>query len=303
MGCNAIRTSHNPPAPELLDACDRMGVLVLDETRMMTSSDEGLDQLRTMILRDRNHPSIILWSIGNEEPQQGTDRGAAIAKTMKRLCNELDPTRLITAAMDGGYGDGITSVLDVIGFNYRDNKIDDFHAKFPKMPIIGTETGSTVCTRGEYEQSDARHIVPAYDTVAPWWANTAEIWWPHFDAKALYRRRFHLDWLRLSRRTDALFQLAVDLVTVRRHGYLRLSQGQLLLLPRLVAARTAAAPVPALELGRQGGPDDLGVGPFQLRRGRVVRQWPVGRPQGDAEGLPCRMAGALSARQDRGLRL
>ncbi len=183
MGCNAIRTSHNPPAPELLDACDRMGVLVLDETRMMTSSDQGLDQLRTMILRDRNHPSVILWSIGNEEPQQGTERGAVIVGTMKCLCNELDPTRQITAAMDGGYGDGITSVLDVIGFNYRDNKIDDFHAKFPKIPIIGTETGSTVCTRGEYEQSDARHVVPAYDTVAPWWANTAEVWWPHFDAK------------------------------------------------------------------------------------------------------------------------
>ncbi len=183
MGCNAVRTSHNPPAPEMLDICDRLGLLVLDETRMMTSSDAGLDQLRTMILRDRNHPSIILWSIGNEEPQQGTDRGAVIARTMKSVCNDLDPTRQITAAMDGGYGDGITSVLDVVGFNYRDNKIDDFHAKFPKIPIIGTETGSTVCTRGEYEQSDAKHIVPAYDTVAPWWANTAEVWWPHFDAR------------------------------------------------------------------------------------------------------------------------
>ena len=183
MGCNAVRTSHNPPAPEMLDICDRLGMLVLDETRMMTSSDAGLDQLTTMIRRDRNHPSVILWSIGNEEPQQGTERGLKIAETMKRTCNDLDPTRLVTAAMDGGYGDGITGALDVIGFNYRDNKIDDFHAKFPTMPILGTETGSTVCTRGEYEQSDNKHIVPAYDTVAPWWANTAEIWWPHFDAK------------------------------------------------------------------------------------------------------------------------
>ncbi len=183
MGCNAIRTSHNPPAPELLDACDRMGMLVIDETRMMTSSEEGLDQLRTMIVRDRNHPSIILWSIGNEEPQQGTDRGAVIARTMKRVCRELDPTRGITAAMDNGYGEGITEVLDVIGFNYRDGKIDDFHAKFPHLPIIGTETASTVATRGEYVKDDARHILPSYDTEAPWWASTAEGWWPHFNAR------------------------------------------------------------------------------------------------------------------------
>ncbi len=183
MGCNAIRCAHNPPAPELLDACDRMGVLVIDETRMMTSSEQGLDDLATMVRRDRNHPSIILWSIGNEEPQQGTERGAHIARTMKRVVNDLDPTRGITAAMDGGYGDGITEVLDVIGFNYRDAKIDPFHDKFPKIPIIGTETASTVATRGEYVQNDAKHLLPAYDTVAPWWANTAEGWWPHFDAK------------------------------------------------------------------------------------------------------------------------
>jgi beta-galactosidase len=183
MGCNAIRTSHNPPAPELLDACDRMGVLVIDETRMMTSSERGLEDLRAMVVRDRNHPSIILWSIGNEEPQQGTARGATIARTMKRIVNELDPTRGITAAMDNGWGEGITEVVDVIGFNYRDNKIDDFHAKFPKIPIIGTETASTVATRGEYVTDDARHTLRAYDTEAPWWAATAEAWWPHFDAK------------------------------------------------------------------------------------------------------------------------
>ena len=183
MGCNAYRASHNPPTPELLDLCDEMGILVIDETRMMTSSPEGLAQLETLIRRDRNHPSVILWSIGNEEPQQGTDRGANIARTMKRLCNELDPTRLITAAMDNGYGEGITDVIDVIGFNYRDHLIDDFHAKYPDKPIIGTETASTVSTRGEYIKDDAAHIVPAYDTTAPWWASTAENWWPHFDAK------------------------------------------------------------------------------------------------------------------------
>jgi beta-galactosidase len=181
MGCNAYRTSHNAPTPELLDLCDEMGILVIDETRLMTSSPEGLAQLETLIKRDRNHPSVILWSIGNEEPQQGTERGAHIARTMKRLCNDLDPTRLITAAMDNGYGEGITEVIDVMGFNYRDHLIDDFHKKFPNMPIIGSETASTVSTRGEYIKDDAAHIVPAYDTTAPWWATTAEGWWPHFE--------------------------------------------------------------------------------------------------------------------------
>ncbi len=184
MGCNAYRTSHNPPTPELLEACDALGMLVIDETRMMTSSDEGLEQLKTLVVRDRNHPSVILWSIGNEEQsQQGTERGAHIARTMKRLINDLDPTRRITAAMDHDHGKGITEVLDVIGFNYHDKDIDGFHAKFPAIPIIGTETASTVATRGEYSRDVTAHIVPAYDTDAPYWATTAEGWWPHFDAK------------------------------------------------------------------------------------------------------------------------
>ncbi|MGD0191774.1 MAG: beta-galactosidase GalA [Rhizomicrobium sp.] len=177
MGSNAYRTAHNPPAPELLDACDRLGMLVIDETRMMSSDDEGLSQLSSMILRDRNHPSVILWSIGNEEPQQGTARGARIAATMKQLARDLDPTRPITAAMDRDWGDGITPVLDVVGFNYRTEKIDAFHAHFPRTPVLGTETGSTVCTRDEYVRDDAKGFVPAYDTDFPYWASTAEAWW------------------------------------------------------------------------------------------------------------------------------
>jgi beta-galactosidase len=179
MGCNAYRASHNPPTPELLDACDRLGILVIDETRRMSSDETSLEELEILVRRDRNHPSIILWSIGNEEPQQGTARGAKVARTMKRLVNRLDPTRLVTAAMDSGFGDGITEALDVIGFNYRHEKMDDFHARFPKMPIIGTESASTVATRGEYVRDDAKSYVPAYDTEHPWWATTAEKWWSH----------------------------------------------------------------------------------------------------------------------------
>ena len=100
MGSNAYRTSHNPPAPELLDACDKLGMIVIDETRMASSSEEGLSQLERMITRDRNHPCVIAWSLSNEEPIQGNDTGARIVGTMKRLANRLDPTRPIVAAMD-----------------------------------------------------------------------------------------------------------------------------------------------------------------------------------------------------------
>jgi beta-galactosidase len=178
FGCNAYRTSHNPPTPELLDACDRLGMLVIDETRRMSSDEESLADLEAMIRRDRNHPSIILWSIGNEEPQQPTERGARIARVMKRRCNELDPTRLITAAVDNpdAWGKGIGPVLDVIGANYRTPKIPGFLASSPKSIVIGTETGSTVSTRGVYVRDKASGYCVAYDTEAPWWASTAEAW-------------------------------------------------------------------------------------------------------------------------------
>lgn len=178
MGCNAYRASHNPPTPELLDACDRLGLLVIDETRRMSSDTAAMAELETLVRRDRNRPSVIAWSIGNEEQAiQGTPRGARIGATMKRLVNRLDPTRPTTAALDQGFGDGVSRVVDILGFNYRTPQMEPYHARFPDQPILGSETGSTVSTRGEYFRDDARHIVPAYDTDHPWWASTAEAWW------------------------------------------------------------------------------------------------------------------------------
>ncbi|ADG11711.1 DUF4982 domain-containing protein [Caulobacter segnis] len=179
MGSNAYRAAHNPPTPELLEACDRLGILVIDETRRMSSDPTSMDELERLVRRDRNHPSVILWSIGNEEPQQATARGVKVATTMKRLVNRLDPTRLVTAAMDNGFGEGISAVIDVQGFNYRHEKMDDFHARFPNVPIIGSESASVVTTRGEYVRDEAKSYVPAYDTDHPWWATTAEKWWSH----------------------------------------------------------------------------------------------------------------------------
>jgi beta-galactosidase len=191
MGSNAYRTSHNPPTPELLDACDRLGMIVLDETRMMDSNDEALSQLERLVRRDRNHPSVFCWSIGNEEPEQGTERGARVAETMKRVVHELDPTRLTTEAMNNAWGRGLSAVVDVQGFNYRGGAaapdfakaLDEYHRAHPTQPSMGTEVASTVSTRGIYANDEARGYVSAYDRNFPPWASTAEEWWSIYNAR------------------------------------------------------------------------------------------------------------------------
>ena len=157
MGCNAYRCSHNPPTPELLDACDRMGMLVLDENRLMGSSPEHFQQLERMILRDRNHPCVIAWSLGNEEwAIEGNIKGARIAATMQTIAQRLDPSRRITAASSGGWGSGISTVIDMMGFNYIvHGDIDEQHAKFPDQPGMGTEETTGAGTRGIYEDDFA----------------------------------------------------------------------------------------------------------------------------------------------------
>ena len=153
MGCNAYRCSHNPPTPELLDICDRLGMLVLDENRLMGVSPEHFQQLERMILRDRNHPCVIAWSIGNEEwAIEGNVKGARIAATMQAFAKRLDPTRRVTAAISGGWGQGISTVIDLMGYNYiAHGSIDEHHGKFPSQPSMLTEESTTSATRGVYE--------------------------------------------------------------------------------------------------------------------------------------------------------
>jgi beta-galactosidase len=177
MGSNAWRSAHNPPSTSLLDACDLYGMLMICEARYNSSDEEALSQLERMIRRDRNHPSVILWSLGNEEPHQATERGARINAEMARDVKRLDPTRPTTFAMDQGWDNGIGRVVDVLGFNYRTNQIEAYHGRHPAQPVYGSETASTVATRGEYSTDKARHTVRAYDTEHPWWATTAEEWW------------------------------------------------------------------------------------------------------------------------------
>ncbi len=165
IGCNAYRCSHNPPTPELLDACDRLGMLVIDENRQMGTAATQLNSLKSLILRDRNHPSVISWSIGNEEwAIENTITGARIAATMQAFARSIDPSRTVTAAFSGGWGSGISTVMDLIGFNYiAQEDPDGQHKKFPQQAGWGTEEGSTFATRGVYVDDSSAHLLAAYD--------------------------------------------------------------------------------------------------------------------------------------------
>ena len=184
MGSNAVRTSHNMPTPEWVAACERMGMMMMCETRRMSSTPEGLADLETMIKRYRNSPAIILWSMGNEEwALQNSPEGAHIIASMVRRAHELDPTRPCTAAVNGSYGGGVSSMLDVEGFNYNLGAIDAYHRSHPLQPLVGSETASTISTRGIYETDPLRNWVSAYDVNHTSWSELAGEWWQFYAAR------------------------------------------------------------------------------------------------------------------------
>jgi beta-galactosidase len=185
MGCNSVRTSHNMPTPEWVAACDRLGMTMMCETRQMSSNPEGLAQLETMVKRYRNSPSIILWSIGNEEftlQNEEAEEGAKIAAAMTRRCHELDPTRVVSAAVNGNNEKGVSLGLDIIGFNYNLKMPDGYHQKNPTRKIYGSETSSAISTRGVYASDPLRNTVNSYDGVVPW-GETPEEWWTFYDTR------------------------------------------------------------------------------------------------------------------------
>ena len=179
MGSNAYRASHNAPTPELLEACDSLGMLVIDEQRLLNSSPEYIDQFKRLLKRDRNHPSVFLWSIGNEEQNiQGNEYGKKIAQTLLAIQKDIDPSRTSTYAADMANDfKGVNEVIPIRGFNYREYAVADYHKDHPNQPLLGTEMGSTVTTRGIYEKDEIRAYVPDQDITHPWWASKAETWW------------------------------------------------------------------------------------------------------------------------------
>jgi beta-galactosidase len=184
MGSNAVRTSHNMPTPEWVEACDQLGMMMMCETRLMSSNPEGMAQLELMIKRYRNSPSIIIWSMGNEEwimmPQP---QGVRVIDDMIARSHELDPTRLCTAAVNQSFETRFPEQLDVMGFNYNLNVIDGWRKAHPNTPCVGTETASTVCTRGIYETDKLRNWVSAYDLNHTSWSELAEQWWTFYAAR------------------------------------------------------------------------------------------------------------------------
>jgi beta-galactosidase len=183
MGCNSLRTSHNPPTPELLNACDELGMLVFDETRMMSSNPEGLEQFANLVRRDRNHPSVFMWSMGNEEGQANTDKGVLILTAMKAVATEHDGSRPVSIAPTGAIGTGGLVECDVVGYNYMDPGAEAFHKAHPDRPVIGTETVSAVGTRGIYITDPDKGYVGSYDPYTTTGRASAEGWWSFCNAR------------------------------------------------------------------------------------------------------------------------
>jgi len=199
MGCNAIRTSHNPPAPELLDLCDRMGFLVMDEAFDCWASGKNPNDygrlfadwhekdLRAYIRRDRNHPCVILWSVGNEVREQGTPGGWKLAAHLAAIAREEDRTRPTVTANNNaqsGYN-GFQIALDVIGYNYKPKEYAKLHAAHPQVIIAGSETQSAISSRGEYffpvndnpDDNQANFQVSSYDLSPVRWGQEPDVEW------------------------------------------------------------------------------------------------------------------------------
>ncbi|WP_375433763.1 beta-galactosidase GalB [uncultured Hymenobacter sp.] len=211
MGCNAIRTAHNPPAPELLDLCDRMGFLVLDEAfdmwqKKKNGKDYHLDfkqwhrrDLEDQIRRDRNHPSVFMWSIGNEIREQFDSTGVQLTKELTATVKRLDPSRPVTSALTEQEPDknfiSQAGVLDVLSFNYKHEGYPELPKRFPGQIFLATETAAAFETRGHYDMpSDSIRIWPkdgktkftignpdftasSYDNARPYWGATHEAAW------------------------------------------------------------------------------------------------------------------------------
>ncbi len=197
MGCDAIRTSHNMPAPELVALCDSMGFMMMlesfdewDVAKCENGYHRVFDQwaerdITNLVEHYRNNPSVVMWSIGNEIPSQWMPEGRPVAKMLQDLCHRLDPTRPVTCGMDqidAVTNNGFASILDIPGFNYRAHRYHDVFDKLPQKVLLGSETASTVSSRGVYkfpmeQRKDANyddHQSSAYDVEACNWSNLPE---------------------------------------------------------------------------------------------------------------------------------
>ncbi len=185
LGVNAIRFSHNAPATEVLDLVDRMGFVVMDENRNFNPSPDYMKQLEWMVRRDRHHPGIILWSVFNEEPVQGTEVGYEMVRRMSAAVKALDETRPVTAAMNSGFFTplNVSHAVDVVGANYQVADYDRFHNAHPDKPFTSSEDTSAFMTRGEYTTDQSKNLIASYDDDFALWGNSHRDAWQAIDTR------------------------------------------------------------------------------------------------------------------------
>lgn len=179
MGSNAYRSAHNPSSVELLNICDSLGMLVMCENRFLSSSKDYMEDLKTLILRDRNHPCVFMWCLENEEKLQGTKMGARILRTMHNMVHALDSTRQTTAAMNHGWNtNGYSDIIDVVGYNYGQRRMQYVNDKkrYPERKMIVTESTSFISTRGEYVNNEKKGYVSNFSKGVSWGGLPGEEW-------------------------------------------------------------------------------------------------------------------------------
>lgn len=178
LGANAYRCAHNTD-PEILEICDHFGMMVMEENRTYSSAEDNIERVREMIANSRNHPSVIMYSVFNEEPLQGTGKGRRMAGRLQAAVKSMDDTRPVLGAFNGGYMEeaGAATILDVTGINYNPARYDEFHAKFPNTPLVGSETASAFMVRGEYNTDSEAHTIASYDDDCALWGNTVRDAW------------------------------------------------------------------------------------------------------------------------------
>jgi len=339
-GTNAIRTSHNPPSPELLDACDRMGIVVMDESFDMWKRpkvpngyskyfDEWSERdVRDFVHRDRNHPSVIMWSIGNEIPEQGSPQGGEMATRLTGFFHEEDPTRPTTSAFnspEAAIRNHLGENVDLFGVNYRPWQYEQFMKEHPTWIVYGSETASCVSSRGvyhlpieKYEKHPSLQL-SGYDIIAPPWAYCPDVEFFYQDKLPNVLGEFV--WTGFDYIGEPTPYFGAQFVfRLYRPG--RLPQGSLLSLPEPVDEDSDGARAAALELGRAGRPGDSGDGLHERGGSRIIPERQIagaqealfrargdsGRPQCQPgpeilQQVPAGMAGSLHARQPQSGRI
>ena len=178
LGANAYRCAHNPD-PEIIEICDRVGMLVMNENRTFSTDEQTITEVRQIVRESRNHPSVILYSVFNEEPWQGGRKGKRLAARLQHTIRMLDDTRPVLGAFNGGIMEenGAAGALEVVGINYNPGGYEEFHKAYPHIPVVASETASAFMVRGEYETSAERHVFGSFDTECAAWGSTARDAW------------------------------------------------------------------------------------------------------------------------------